>query len=207
MKSLSLLRNLEYGELAKIEINGDILDIGGSKKSGYHELIKGAHNIVVANIDEKYDIDFNFDAEKKFPLPDGSYDAVLCLNVLEHLFNFKNAIEESFRVLKKGGRFVGAAPFLFNVHGSPNDYFRYTKSALERIFKESGFRDVEIRELGSGLFSVIYQLKFGLFKFNSIRKFFMIFYPIGDKITKFIKPGNFLTEKNMPLGYFFIAKK
>ena len=46
-KGMSLLRKLEYEKISGLKINGKILDLGGDKRSGYHELIKGKHNLII----------------------------------------------------------------------------------------------------------------------------------------------------------------
>jgi len=209
---MSLLRKCEYEEISKLKIDGTILDLGGDKRSGYHELIRGEHKIEVVNLNRECGPDYEFDLEEIFPLKNESYDCVLCLNVLEHVFNFQNIVNESFRILKPGGRLIGAVPFLFNVHGSPNDYFRYTKSALVRVTTDAGFKDIEIKELGFGLFSVIYQLKFGLYRPNFIKYVAMNLGVFLDKIIlhkflKIIRPNHHLTQEYLPLGYFFEVKK
>jgi len=202
----TLFRKLEYKELSKININGAILDLGGTKNADYHKIIKGDNIFKVVNIDDNYGYDFKFNIENKFELEDKSFDAVLCLNVLEHIFNYQNVVNESFRVLKDNGFLFGAVPFLFNIHPCPNDYFRYTEQSLTKIFTNAGFRDIKIIRLGSGLFSALYQLKFGFYKFDFIRKIGLLEVFL-DKIFRKIRPNNYLTEKYMPLGYFFIAKK
>ena len=165
-KEISLLRKFEYEKIAGLKIDGKILDLGGDKRSGYHELIKGSHKIEAVNLNPDCGADLCFDLEKKFPLDNDSYDAVLCVNTLEHIFNYQNVLRESFRVLKSGGILAGVVPFLFNVHGSPRDYFRYTGAALEKMFSEAGFRDIKVEELGTGVFSVLFQLKYGFYRFN-----------------------------------------
>ena len=85
MATRSFLRREEYKALARLSIDGRILDVGGSKKSGYHELIKGDHVITTGNINESYGTDLVFDAQQRWPVEDGSFDAVLFVNVLEHL--------------------------------------------------------------------------------------------------------------------------
>lgn len=211
-KEISLLRKFEYEKIAKLKIDGRILDLGGDRRSGYHELVKGSHKIEAVNLNPDCGADLCFDLEKKFPLDNDSYDAVLCVNVLEHIFNYQNVLSESFRVLKSGGILAGVAPFLFNVHGSPSDYFRYTGAALEKMLEEAGFRDIKVEELGTGVFSVLFQLKYGFYRINFIRNLAMKFHVLLDKILiqkilKFLKPDNHLSEKYLPLGYFFIAKK
>ena len=209
---MSLLRKLQYEKLSQLKIDGKILDLGGDKRSGYHQLIKGNHQMSVVNINPEAGPDLDFDISGKFPLKNNSYDAVLGLNVLEHIFNYKNVVDEGYRVLKDDGIFFGAVPFLFNVHGSPDDYFRYTRSALEKIFKDAGFKEIEIKELGTGIFSIIFQLKYGFYRFAGLRNLAMQWHIFLDRffvhgILKFLRPDNHLTEKHLPLGYFFIAKK
>lgn len=211
-KAMSLLRKLEYKKIAELRIDGKIIDLGGDKRSGYHELIKGDHTITAVNLNPTCGADLCFDLEKKFPLDNDSYDAVLCMNVLEHIFNYQNVLSESFRVLKSGGVLAGVVPFLFNVHGSPNDYFRYTGEALEKMFSNAGFRNIKVEELGTGVFSVLFQIKYGFYRINFIRNLAMKFHILLDKIfiqkiLKFLKPDNHLSEKHLPLGYFFVAKK
>ena len=209
---MSLLRKCEYEEISKIKIDGKILDLGGDRRSGYHELIGGDHNIEIVNLNEARVPDYKFNLEGNFPLEKEAYDAVICLNVLEHVFNFQNVINESFRILKPGGKFIGATPFLFNVHGSPDDYFRYTESALNRVFKIAGFQEIKIKELGYGLFSVLYQLKFNLYRPNFV-KFIAMNISISldklifHKLLKLIRPNHHLTQKFLPLGYFFEVRK
>jgi SAM-dependent methyltransferase len=203
----SLLRRAQYDALAEVEIDGKILDIGGSKKSGYQELIKGNHSFTTAGIDEAYGIDLVFDAQKPWPIEDASYEAVFFINLLEHLYGYQNAVSESYRVLKQGGKVVGVVPFMFNVHGSPNDYFRYTKSALEQIFKDAGYSEVSVEELGTGAFSVIYHCLMSFIRWNWLANLLINFFVSVDKIIFKIKPVNKLSATYMPLGYIFVCRK
>jgi SAM-dependent methyltransferase len=155
-KTKSLFRREEYKALSRLSIDGAILDVGGSKKSGYHELIKGDHTITTGNIDASYGADIIFDAQEPWPYEAGSFDGVLLVNLLEHLYHYEVAIEESFRVLKPGGKIVVVVPFFFPAHPSPHDYWRFTGEALAKILAEAGFRDSKVTPLGSGVFSARY---------------------------------------------------
>lgn len=207
MATKSYLRREEYKALAKLSIDGEILDVGGSKKSGYHELIKGTHTITTGNINESYGTDVIFDAEEKWPFVNESFDAVLFINILEHLYRYKQAVTEAGRVLKKGGVIVGVVPFMFNVHGSPNDYFRYTKSTLLRMFAEEGFKDVRVEELGTGAFSVMYHTLLGFVRFEWMATPLIAFFRGLDHLVHFLKPDNKMSATEMPLGYYFEARK
>lgn len=201
----SILREQEYIKLSQLEINGEILDIGGSKKSGYHELIKGSHKITTVNIDPGYDCDMVFDIQNRFPIDDNKFDAVMAINVLEHIYDFHNVFREVYRVLSKGGRFILFTPFIHHIHGSPDDYFRYTKSALIKLLSENGYLDIKIEELGFGLFSFIYQTTGGIFP--EIVMQFLKRTCIGlDKLLLHSKKYQKLISR-IPLGYYVSAKK
>lgn len=207
MKTKSFLRLEEYKHLARLSIDGHILDVGGSKKSGYHELIGGTHTITTGNIDASYGTDLIFNAEERWPMNDDSFDGVLFVNLLEHLYRYDVALDEAARVLKQGGVVAGVVPFMFNVHGSPNDYFRYTKSALVRMFGDRGFTDIKIEELGTGAFSVIYHALLGFVRWYWLAGILIPIFRTKDRFLSWMKPHNHMSAEYFPLGYYFEARK
>ena len=74
------------------------------------------------------------------------YDLILCLNVLEHVFDTETAVRNLHAALAPGGRLVVAVPFAFPLHDEPHDYYRFTRYALERIF--AGFARVDVETHG-----------------------------------------------------------
>lgn len=58
----------------------------------------------------------------KIPVAKGSYDNILCTEVLEHVPYPDKAIKEISRILKKGGRLILTAPFCALTHMSPYFY-------------------------------------------------------------------------------------
>jgi SAM-dependent methyltransferase len=207
IQTKSFLRKEEYKALSGLTIDGLILDVGGSKKSGYHELIKGRHDFIVGNINDSYGIDIIFDAQQIWPFEGEYFDGVLFVNLLEHLSNYEIAISEAFRVLKKGKILVGVVPFMFNVHGSPNDFFRYTKAGLEHILSRAGFSNIRIKELGTGSFSVIYHTLLGFVRWNWLASLLIPVFSSVDRLVGSLKPGNRMSAVYMPLGYYFEAYK
>lgn len=73
-------------------------------------------------------------------LRDNSVGSINCISVLEHVYDYKAALSEMFRVLTPGGCVRVQTPFMLGYHEFPDDYFRYTHSALRRMFEEAGFR-------------------------------------------------------------------
>ena len=77
------------------------------------------------------------------PFASESFDRILCTEVLEHLHTPMAGLLEMQRVLKRGGRLLLTTRFLFPLHETPRDYFRFTKYGLRELFK----RGWEIEEL------------------------------------------------------------
>lgn len=79
----------------------------------------------------------------EIPFPEGSFDTVLCIAVLEHVINPIEVVKELVRVLKPGGTLVASVPFLQPEHKVPTDYQRYTHDGLEVLFRNEGLCIVE----------------------------------------------------------------
>lgn len=207
MKSFSIIREHEYAELKKIVLNGSILDLGGSRKSGYHELPQGEHTWEVVNYGDMHPgADLLFDLEKVFPLEDASYKNVVSMNLLEHIFNYHNVFSEVSRVLVPGGLFVSAVPFMHHVHGSPNDYHRYTKSTYERLAQMYNFEIVTMVPLGGGLFSLVYQSVGGWIPTDILKNIIKSMCTTLDRLCLYSKKYQKLRDR-IPLGYFWVMKK
>lgn len=76
----------------------------------------------------------------QIPLMDESVDTVLMLDVLEHLRFPNEALQESARVLRSGGKLLISIPFLYPIHDAPHDYQRLTVHGLRRDLERAGFR-------------------------------------------------------------------
>jgi len=66
------------------------------------------------------------------------FDVILCLNVLEHVFEFNKAIINIHKALKRGGMLVLFVPVFYPLHDEPHDYWRFTEHALRRLLKMYG---------------------------------------------------------------------
>lgn len=92
------------------------------------------------------------------PVENERYDLVLCTQVLEHLPDPLRVLGEMNRVLKPGGRIWLSAPFYYEEHEQPYDFFRYTQFALTDLLKKAGF-EIERLEWLEGYFGTLsYQL-------------------------------------------------
>jgi SAM-dependent methyltransferase len=68
--------------------------------------------------------------------PDATFDYLMCDQVLEHIQGDpQRAIDETHRVLKPGGIAVHTTCLLQELHGLPNDYWRFTPNGLKYLFR------------------------------------------------------------------------
>lgn len=88
------------------------------------------------------------DVQDLSALADGSFDTVLCTQVLEHLPHPRRALSELARVMRPGGHLILSAPHLSMIHEAPHDFFRFTRFALAGLAREVGFTVVELSEAG-----------------------------------------------------------
>jgi SAM-dependent methyltransferase len=84
----------------------------------------------------------------RLPLADGVAGGVLLTEVLEHCPEPMTVVRECARVLAPGGCVLGSVPFVWPLHDSPYDEYRYTPFALERILTGAGLTGVRISALG-----------------------------------------------------------
>lgn len=72
------------------------------------------------------------------PVEDGSFDVVLCSQVLEHCDDPSQAISELHRATAPGGRLLLSTHGVQVYHPSPADYWRWTHAGLDKIVRENG---------------------------------------------------------------------
>jgi SAM-dependent methyltransferase len=88
---------------------------------------------------------------RALPLADATVDAVVCLEVIEHVPDPGRALQEIARVLRPGGAAWISMPFLYPVHNEPFDFQRYTRYGLGRDAERAGLEIVELHRDGHAL--------------------------------------------------------
>lgn len=75
----------------------------------------------------------------------GSYDFVVCTEVLEHTRQPFDAVKSIHSILKEGGIAFVSTPFNFRIHGPLPDCWRFTEHGLRELFKS--FEILELKSL------------------------------------------------------------
>lgn len=83
----------------------------------------------------------------ELPFGADSFATVLCAQVLEHVPEPGQLVQEASRVLCRGGHLILTAPHIWGVHEEPHDYFRFTGFGLAHLARRAGLEPVEVRAL------------------------------------------------------------
>lgn len=206
MKTFSPFRNAQHLFYPTVRLEGSVLDVGGDKNGVYQNMMQGNKKVFTANIPGGHTADILFDANEAFPIQDEEYDNVICLNVLEHLHKPEVAIKEMVRIVKKGGKIVIVAPFMYHMHGSPNDFVRFTPSYFDKRAAEFGFTIVEQSFFAPGLFTSIFQAVGGAIPTNLLKNICMWSCQTIDKILNNLTGYRKLSDRLM-IGLFYVWQK
>ncbi|MBN1597143.1 MAG: class I SAM-dependent methyltransferase [Bacteroidales bacterium] len=144
----------------ELDEKSSILDVGAGTKpyySLYSKYFRNCYSTDVETSPHSIDsIDF-FCSAHDIPVNDNSADLVLCTEVLEHVKNPQDVLNEFRRILKTGGKLFLTTPFVQYIHELPNDFFRYTPFALKEMAEKSGLQIEYFYDKG-GIFSIVFLL-------------------------------------------------
>jgi hypothetical protein len=114
------------------------------------------------------------------------------------------------RILTPGGRILMSVPFIYPLHESPYDYYRYTEYSLQRFAESAGFQMLLLKSIG-GTPEVLADIIAKHIRFLPVlgpalaigmQSLTLAFVrtDVGRKLSE-------RTGKVFPLGYFLIAEK
>ncbi len=194
----SVVRAYYNARLRKDRLVGLVIDVGGGRTADYINFMPRGEGVVLKTFDVKAGARIDFETDT-LPAADGTYDTVLFLNVMEHIYNYKNILSEVYRITKRDGRVIGVVPFLMWYHPDHRDYFRYTHEALEKIFTECGIKRFTIEPLARGPFTASAQMIMQSLPIIVRLPVFLIFHGL-DSIFLLLRPKN---GARYILGYYF----
>lgn len=159
---------------------GNVLDLGcgynANLLKSVEKNIKRGIGIDIStnkNLNSKKIKLINSNVDKKINLPSGSFDTMVSLAVIEHLSYPEIMLEESYRLLKNGGKLIATTPsreskpileFLaIKAHLISSDEIKdhkryYDKKSLVKALVQAGFKKAKIEvkyfELGLNIMAV-----------------------------------------------------
>jgi SAM-dependent methyltransferase len=187
---VTLNRKIKF--VIRKETWGDVLEIGA--QTGNYKRYMNFKNYAVLDIkgDPKR-IDYLDDLHHT-TLPDNSFDTVVMIEVLEHLYNPFLAAKKIHSICREGGTVIATTRFVFPYHGAPYDYFRFTLYGLKEIF--GMFREVKILTHGN-MFLIIWELMTSYKLLIPLR----ILNPVICILL------DFGINRENPLGFIIVARK
>lgn len=201
-------------------IKGRVLDVGCGSKP-YENIFymaseyigvdtrKSGHNHINEEIDIYYD-------GKTLPFKNNEFDSVVTFEVLEHVFNPNEFIEEISRVLKNGGFLLLTVPFVWDEHEQPYDFARYTSFGLSYLLKKNHFDIIKYKRTANDIriifqlvnayiFKVLYKKRFYKHRYLYLIANFMLMGPfniLGSILAKIFPKNN-----DLYLDSIILAKK
>ncbi len=149
------------------EISGKLLDVGCGTMP-YRNLFDSVNEYVGLEISRD-----GFLGEKNgkyyydgihFPFDDNTFDGILCNQVLEHVFNPDDFLQEMKRVLRPQGKILLTVPFVWDEHEQPYDYARYSTFGLKALLEKQGFKWIKHQKIRADVSTISQLLNAYLYK-------------------------------------------
>jgi SAM-dependent methyltransferase len=131
--------------LSQIQKSDNVLDIGMAMRDKHKKIISNLVETLDVNDFGEYP-DIICDICSDITGLENRYDKIICIAILEHVYDPSSAIKNLRLLLKDEGIIYGYVPYLYHYHAPKNlkfqDYFRFSKDALAYLFKD--FKEVEL---------------------------------------------------------------
>lgn len=146
------------------ELAGDVLDVGAGQSPWREWLPPG---VPYQGIDVGYAADFGMQPSTPdvvyydgttMPLESSTFDAVLCIEVLEHAPNPQALLLEMHRVMRLDALLLLTVPWSARRHHIPHDFYRFTREGLAHLLDKCGFVAIEVSERGNDIAAIANKL-------------------------------------------------
>jgi SAM-dependent methyltransferase len=193
------------------EFKGVVLDIGGRDRGLFNKPKDIVEKWIFADIDVEHNPDVVADVVEMNAFETESIDIVNAIELFEHVEKINEGIAECYRVLKKEGKLIISAPFLYYVHADPLDFQRWTHTKWRVELEKTGFK-IEIFEIIGRYFTVRNGMQKTFIQslpviIRHIGYLVFPFYELLNKIDNTNWIRNHPKLGNFHGGYFIIAKK
>ena len=129
----------------EINHNDAVLDIGRAMREKYKNI--KSKKIETLDVNDYGDYpDIVCDICGDINGLENRYDKIICISILEHVYNPFDAVNNLKLMLKNNGIIYGYVPYLYHYHAPEDlkfqDYFRFSKDILAYLFRD--FKKVEL---------------------------------------------------------------
>ena len=191
----------------ELSSNTILLDLGcGNQpyKSIYGRYVNQAVSVDV----EHRDAPLTLLSDSQFlPFSNNSFDIILFSEVIEHIPDYKMALNEISRVLSPGGYLIITWPFNYSMHELPCDYLRITEFGMQMVLEQNGLQISQLFRRGN-MMTLLHCFTGTLL--TNMNEFFRrtpflgkLFNPLLTSFDKFIEYTYFIGAKRIVNNDFF----
>jgi SAM-dependent methyltransferase len=114
------------------EVEGDVVDVGCGD-GPYRPWLVRARSYTGIDITPGAAVNHLVTPGEPWPVPAESFDAAICTQVLEHVRDPGQVIDEIVRVTRPGGDVIISVPFIYPEHGAPLDFRRFSRFGITEL--------------------------------------------------------------------------
>lgn len=127
-------------------LKGPVLEVGSrdyGNTQDFRTLFPGADYVGI-DMQAGKGVDLVLDLTDDFASLDASlggrrFGTIICMSVLEHCSNPFKMAHNMEKLLDEGGVLIVSVPFVWELHGFPDDYWRFTPSGIRVLFPSLDF--------------------------------------------------------------------
>jgi len=188
-----------------------VLDAGAGHGALSKTLVELGYQVTACDYNDEIfyynEVDFyKADLTKKLPFSDENFDAVIAVEVMEHIFDHENFFSEAYRILKKNGKLLISTPNILSLKSRLRFFFSGYFYSFAKIDYN---RDNGLQHIAALTFDqfVFLAHKFGFFlngfafdKKQPTSKLFLFLYPFLLLYGKIKKTGNYHNSLKLLTG-------
>jgi SAM-dependent methyltransferase len=151
---------------------------------------------------------------ENLPFPDETFDLVVSQELLEHVRDPFQAMQEMRRVLKKGGVIYCQVPFIIGYHPGPTDFWRFTRQGIRELVEKANLECLEV-DMAVGAGTGFYRIAVEFLAVFASRFASLLYLPAKGTFALILYPlkwlDAFLSQSpevdRIPGGYLVIARR
>ena len=127
-------------------MRGNVIELGAGTFEMYNSAVSSNANIATYTVTDFGDMHVSFFESNMdgmlnvdacdTKLDNNVYDTHCSFEVMEHIKNLDDYMEEAYRILKDNGIIIFSIPMMYKIHG--HDYHRITKAGIVKLLNKHG---------------------------------------------------------------------